>query len=109
MTDFFFFSSRRRHTRYWRDWSSDVCSSDLSSKVHVAASVPKVPPPVQPPLVTVEPAAVSAPVAAEPPPPLQYGMRLVAGLGNIISVSQTRVVQSMASVGDTLTSLVKKL
>src|SRR3712207_8959784 len=26
---FFFFSSRRRHTRYWRDWSSDVCSSDL--------------------------------------------------------------------------------
>src|SRR3712207_7312072 len=27
--DYFFFSSRRRHTRYWRDWSSDVCSSDL--------------------------------------------------------------------------------
>src|SRR3712207_7047355 len=25
----FFFSSRRRHTIYWRDWSSDVCSSDL--------------------------------------------------------------------------------
>src|SRR5258707_11875994 len=25
----FFFSSRRRHTRYWRDWSSDVCSSNL--------------------------------------------------------------------------------
>src|SRR3712207_8719677 len=24
-----FCSSRRRHTRYWRDWSSDVCSSDL--------------------------------------------------------------------------------
>src|SRR3712207_3914191 len=24
-----FFSSRRRHTRYWRDWSSDVCSADL--------------------------------------------------------------------------------
>src|SRR3712207_530812 len=24
-----FFSSRRRHTRYWRDWSSSVCSSDL--------------------------------------------------------------------------------
>src|SRR5690606_17562897 len=28
---FFFFSSRRRHTRFSRDWSSDVCSSDLSS------------------------------------------------------------------------------
>src|SRR5690606_39788796 len=27
----FFFSSRRRHTRFSRDWSSDVCSSDLSS------------------------------------------------------------------------------
>src|SRR3712207_8466628 len=26
----FFFSSRIRHTRYWRDWSSDVCSSDLT-------------------------------------------------------------------------------
>src|SRR5690606_40204507 len=28
---FFFFSSRRRHTRFSRDWSSDVCSSDLIS------------------------------------------------------------------------------
>src|SRR6266513_5700231 len=27
--NFFFFSSRRRHTRSKRDWSSDVCSSDL--------------------------------------------------------------------------------
>src|SRR5215510_13220683 len=27
--NFFFFSSRRRHTRWPRDWSSDVCSSDL--------------------------------------------------------------------------------
>src|SRR5438105_8604351 len=27
---FFFFSSRRRHTRSTRDWSSDVCSSDLA-------------------------------------------------------------------------------
>src|SRR5690606_39712048 len=28
----FFFSSRRRHTRFSRDWSSDVCSSDLSKR-----------------------------------------------------------------------------
>src|SRR5438128_7873461 len=28
----FFFSSRRRHTRCYRDWSSDVCSSDLGSE-----------------------------------------------------------------------------
>src|SRR5690606_25496975 len=27
-----FFSSRRRHTRFSRDWSSDVCSSDLATK-----------------------------------------------------------------------------
>src|SRR5207249_8453121 len=30
MVVYFFFSSRRRHTRSKRDWSSDVCSSDLS-------------------------------------------------------------------------------
>src|SRR5437870_12449053 len=30
---FFFFSSRRRHTRWPRDWSSDVCSSDLSANL----------------------------------------------------------------------------
>src|SRR5437763_10689553 len=31
MVSIFFFSSRRRHTRYIGDWSSDVCSSDLKS------------------------------------------------------------------------------
>src|SRR5690606_40461273 len=31
----FFFSSRRRHTRFSRDWSSDVCSSDLTVNVKV--------------------------------------------------------------------------
>src|SRR2546429_5315306 len=36
----FFFSSRRRHTRCSRDWSSDVCSSDLSTS---AATVPATP------------------------------------------------------------------
>src|SRR5690625_7046293 len=33
---FFFFSSRRRHTRWPRDWSSDVCSSDLVRNVITA-------------------------------------------------------------------------
>src|SRR5437762_6985462 len=33
----FFFSSRRRHTRYIGDWSSDVCSSDLGSELRVRA------------------------------------------------------------------------
>src|SRR5690625_5634691 len=31
----FFFSSRRRHTRWPRDWSSDVCSSDLPPGDHI--------------------------------------------------------------------------
>src|SRR5437879_13663503 len=34
---FFFFSSRRRHTRYIGDWSSDVCSSDLAGNVRGSA------------------------------------------------------------------------
>src|SRR5262249_57271146 len=41
---FFFFASRRRHTRLVSDWSSDVCSSDLShlgsKRQAVAACVP---------------------------------------------------------------------
>src|SRR5437763_14258120 len=35
MRYFFFFSSRRRHTRYIGDWSSDVCSSDLGGAARV--------------------------------------------------------------------------
>src|SRR5690606_41205737 len=37
----FFFSSRRRHTRFSRDWSSDVCSSDLleAGSAYVDAAV----------------------------------------------------------------------
>src|SRR5690625_5522208 len=43
----FFFSSRRRHTRWPRDWSSDVCSSDLDflsaySAVNQGHSHPKI-------------------------------------------------------------------
>src|SRR5690625_7036169 len=44
---YFFFSSRRRHTRWPRDWSSDVCSSDLgvglgngaTQGIHVAGQI----------------------------------------------------------------------
>src|SRR3712207_8424201 len=35
----FFFSSRRRHTRYWRDWSSDVCSSDLGGQAGTSSKI----------------------------------------------------------------------
>src|SRR5215813_14781610 len=37
---FFFFSSRRRHTSCGRDWSSDVCSSDLTAKALTDRGVP---------------------------------------------------------------------
>src|SRR5699024_11281892 len=40
----FFFSSRRRHTRSKRDWSSDVCSSDLSHSMRVSTSASSVTP-----------------------------------------------------------------
>src|SRR5690606_39467376 len=36
----FFFSSRRRHTRFSRDWSSDVCSSDLKPRDVVSGDFP---------------------------------------------------------------------
>src|SRR5215475_2071132 len=35
---FFFFSSRRRHTRFSRDWSSDVCSSDLADGIALGSA-----------------------------------------------------------------------
>src|SRR5216684_5357906 len=37
---FFFFSSRRRHTRCSRDWSSDVCSSDLADDAVIRKAAP---------------------------------------------------------------------
>src|SRR3989442_7835333 len=39
---FFFFSSRRRHTRCGRDWSSDVCSSDLRRRGYALSFNPTV-------------------------------------------------------------------
>src|SRR5207253_6249545 len=39
---FFFFSSRRRHTRWPRDWSSDVCSSDLDYHNVIEAKLEKI-------------------------------------------------------------------
>src|SRR5204862_5520686 len=40
LLSFFFFSSRRRHTRSLRDWSSDVCSSDLGPSVLLTLLLP---------------------------------------------------------------------
>src|SRR5215510_5654482 len=57
---FFFFSSRRRHTRWPRDWSSDVCSSDLLCL-----------------LATVAALALTAPTRADDPVPLKKGEKIV--------------------------------
>src|SRR5256885_12523457 len=38
---YFFFSSRRRHTRLQGDWSSDVCSSDLTDSVLLKSARPR--------------------------------------------------------------------
>src|SRR5437867_5261889 len=61
---FFFFSSRRRHTRSYGDWSSDVCSSDLPR--------PEKPPHVEEFQISGEPAPAAAEntPAAAPPIPL---------------------------------------
>src|SRR5207253_6376725 len=64
---FFFFSSRRRHTRWPRDWSSDVCSSDLYVFVCWIPSLDGVPHVMKGMLrpLLVTPGA-AAPAAAEP-------------------------------------------
>src|SRR5258707_3597141 len=64
----FFFSSRRRHTRYWRDWSSDVCSSDLFN-VNVHLKSPALVMLQAVPLVTapVESVAITARLEASAP------------------------------------------
>src|SRR5439155_16865706 len=62
--DSFYFSSRRRHTRWPRDWSSDVCSSDLPAPpVFGPAPFPAAPPPAP------KPPAPPGPALAPPPPP----------------------------------------
>src|SRR5690606_41092610 len=68
----FFFSSRRRHTRFSRDWSSDVCSSDLDDYRTVvlveAASRGGVPGTVS----LVEPDAARAGLAVDPRVPRPF-------------------------------------
>ena len=58
----------------------------------------------QPPLAAGEP----TPDVAERPNALQYGMKIVGSVGDFVSASDKRVVEGMASVGDALTSFVKK-
>src|SRR3712207_7833519 len=51
------FSSRRQHTRYWRDWSSDVCSSDLRAGL---TAPPVTGPAMNTPTASAKPTAMGA-------------------------------------------------
>src|SRR5690606_40927905 len=63
----FFFSSRRRHTRFSRDWSSDVCSSDLKGHRSLLALTCRRGPDRARPPPTTRPAAVPASTAHSTP------------------------------------------
>src|SRR5207302_4058708 len=68
-------SSRRRHTRFSRDWSSDVCSSDLSqaTPLPTLATLRPMPHPLLPPLlsITLTRAGKSAATVSMPKPVLR--------------------------------------
>ncbi|HET6376744.1 MAG TPA: hypothetical protein VFG05_00315 [Methylocella sp.] len=84
----------------------------LSASKLRAAAAPTVQPPGRPAGLANGQDAVQRPsddTQMEPLPPVQFGMRLVKNLGSLISASQTRVAEGVASVSSTLTSLVKKL
>src|SRR5690606_40094544 len=72
---FFFFSSRRRHTRFSRDWSSDVCSSDLILTGTIAQVLP-----------AVENKAIQFRISLEDPefeilrPQMEVDLRIVVGV-----------------------------
>src|SRR5690606_40007683 len=94
---YFFFSSRRRHTRFSRDWSSDVCSSDLR---HLAVLRDRLPERDGP-----EPEVSALP---ETPPPAatdRAGLRMaeegaVANrLRQLSEVTDPALAQLLASVG----------
>src|SRR5215208_683588 len=74
---FFFFSSRRRHTRWPCDWSSDVCSSDLDERGNIASGVAEGAQAVfalaggENGEVAAQPAVPAAPKIGEPAPPLK--------------------------------------
>src|SRR5256884_4677623 len=84
---FFFFSSRRRHTRCSRDWSSDVCSSDLYAAVRsdsAAAALAR---------LNLEYATVRAPIGGRTGRLLLHEGNLVrAGSDPLVSIVQMRPI-----------------
>src|SRR5205807_6347142 len=65
----FFLSSRRRHTRLQGDWSSDVCSSDLSPNLRPSSACPATPKPFAEPASVSCPAWLTSPTTRKPTSP----------------------------------------
>src|SRR5690554_3818713 len=95
---FFFFSSRRRHTRCGRDWSSDVCSSDLDAQAASVAGFEGLRPLIWPRNVSTPPTSV--------PPAMVYAKALPLtlkasnALNNIVLIFMMTHSLRSAPVGD---------
>src|SRR5712692_6379156 len=88
---FFFFSSRRRHTRWNCDWSSDVCSSDLAPRAAAVAA---------PSVAVVAPAAPSPSAAPDP----------AAEMRNVTRVAEiTRKLYHQSTAPAVLTTAVNEI
>src|SRR5437762_6008885 len=106
----FFFSSRRRHTRYIGDWSSDVCSSDLAASATACMAPTRVFNWHQRPLPSVESAS-----ARFTTPVLGSLMRITAaslapGPARVLvrtEVSYCSVTQRLEAIADDARSLRK--
>src|SRR3712207_4274059 len=81
---FFFFSSRRRHTRYWRDWSSDVCSSDLIIPNVVLFPTPL---PAKIPILCPSPQVKKPSIALTPVGNISFILLLFRGSGGHASIA----------------------
>src|SRR5207247_6420223 len=100
---FFFFSSRRRHTRSTRDWSSDVCSSDLATATATLTSTP-----TSTETVTFTPTAtgIATPTATLTPNPMLVGH--VTWQGRVAARSEERRVGKECGAGGAAWTLKKK-
>src|SRR5439155_18348335 len=100
----FFFSSRRRHTRWPRDWSSDVCSSDLrlAREQIVDLEVVRLTEARQPYLASLlEFANGPAPIAAIPAPPFLAERQLVERIALMLEevrMSRRRLIASLGAI-----------
>src|SRR5271170_7264932 len=84
----FFFSSRRRHTRSTRDWSSDVCSSDLSGGTNFGPTSQKLNDSIKAAIAAYR---TSNAMAADAPVPADAVTSSASGLDPHISVANAQI------------------